>query len=384
MPKENGKKNETIEPAETSTLNRRDLIRSAGALAAAGLSGTVLAAEAQSKKQPIKAPPFQTRIFPKYYPQPDFTPEISLAGKFAVITGASRGIGRATAEALVAQGVTVVGTSRNSATVPNPPATFTLMDLDITSDASVNAFASALAGMLGGGTIDILLNNAGRLILGTPVPPPIAPNPNQYYIDQLKIGIETIYEGHIRVTNKLLPMMTKIGYSRLLYTVSVAGYLVGGGAGGAAQGNWVLQAYNSGKGALRTYANNLRGFLDVSGSNIRVSTVNPFFIRTTLADGLNPVYTEPVDANGNSPFNPVLQSVLNGFRYLQNNALPVSFVADTYVQLLSVAKPESNVAVGSSDEPFASKGGNAIIIGSALEESETSVLQYGCAPPGQS
>jgi hypothetical protein len=45
-----------------------------------------------------------------------------------------------------------------------------------------------------------------------------------------------------------------------------------------------------------------------------VSTVNPFIIDTPLPDGLNPIYTEPVDANGNSPFNPLMQQFLPQLR----------------------------------------------------------------------
>ncbi len=375
-------RDDTHKPSATSGLSRRDVISAAGALAAAGLGSAVLTAEAKPGKG--NPPPFQTKVFPKYYPLSNFTPEISLAGKFAVITGASRGIGRATAEALIAQGVTVIGTSRDVATVPNPPA-FPLLDLDITSDASVDAFHAALTSHPSySGQIDILINNAGRYTIGTPTPPPIATNPNQFYIDQLNLGVETVYQGHIRVTNKLLPLMTPSGYSRLLYTVSVAGYLAGGTATGSALGIWGLHAYYAGKSALRFYANNLGSFLGVSGSNIKVSTVNPFIIDTTLPDGLNPVFTEPVDANGDSPFNPVLQGILDGLRFAQHNGLPVSFVADTYVQLLSVAEPEPNVGVGSPDEPFATMGGTDLIKAIALEENEESVLTYGCAPPGQS
>ncbi|WP_414675415.1 SDR family NAD(P)-dependent oxidoreductase [Methylocaldum sp.] len=68
---------------------------------------------------------------------------MDLRGKLAVITGASRGIGRATAEALVERGVDVIGTSRDVKTVPNPPA-YPLLDLDITIPNSVNRFLKTL------------------------------------------------------------------------------------------------------------------------------------------------------------------------------------------------------------------------------------------------
>ena len=52
---------------------------------------------------------------------PPFTPQVMLAGKLAVVTGASRGNGRAIGDALTERGVDVIGTSRNPATVPTPP-----------------------------------------------------------------------------------------------------------------------------------------------------------------------------------------------------------------------------------------------------------------------
>ena len=110
-------------------------------------------------------------------------------------------------------------------------------------------------------------------------------------------------------------------------------------------------------------------------------------IEISLSNATNPSRmhsAEPVDANGNSPFNPGLQQLLDGFRAAQLNALPVSFVADTYRQLLSVAEPEPNVGVGSPEQPYATMGGNELTLASALEENEKSVLRYGCAPPGQS
>src|SRR5206468_7455439 len=84
-------------------------------------------------------------LTPRYYPSANFTPRIDLRGKLAVVTGASRGNGRAVGEALAARGVDVIGTSRNPAGVPNPPA-FPLLALDIADPASVLAFPAALSG----------------------------------------------------------------------------------------------------------------------------------------------------------------------------------------------------------------------------------------------
>ena len=113
-------------------------------------------------------------LAPRYYPLNHFNPEIGLTGKLAVITGASRGNGRAIGEALTALGVDVIGTSRDPSSVPNPPA-YPLLSLDITDPGSVFAFVAALQAhplFQQHGRVDILVNNAGRFVLGQIVPLP--------------------------------------------------------------------------------------------------------------------------------------------------------------------------------------------------------------------
>ncbi len=361
---------------EATSLNRRELLLGAGGAAAtAGLAATGIASNANAMGVTVATPT------PVYYPRPNFTPEINLSGKTAVITGASRGIGRATGEALAALGVNVIGTSRDAANVPNPPTAFPLVDLDVVSDASVASFVSTVSGLLGTNTIDILINNAGRYVGGQIVNPGLGPDPDQFFIDQIKLGMETNYHGQIRVTNKLLPLMTPTGYARLLYTVSIAGYLVGGGATGSALGLDSLHAYYSTKTALRTYVNYLRGKLGVTGSNVKVSSVNPFIIDTPLPLGNNPIWTEPVDANGD-PLDPASLAGAQLLRASQAGGLPASYVADTFVQLLQSNEPRENVVVGAPFEPDATSGGNPIILNSLKEEEEQSAVRYLSGIPG--
>ena len=115
-----------------------------------------------------------------------------------------------------------------------------------------------------------------------------------------------------------------------------------------------------------------------------MSTVNPYAINTPLGQGLNPIYTEPVDGNGNAPFNPIFQAVLDGNRLALQNGLPASMVAETYAQLLSMSEPEPNVVVASPDEPLATQGATELVNSIALAENEESAARFGCAPPGQS
>src|SRR2546423_10828572 len=84
----------------------------------------------------------------------------SLAGKSAVVTGASSGIGAATARALAAEGARVVGGARRTDRIAPP---VTALELDVTDPASCERFVTAAAEELTG--LDILVN-AARLALG--------------------------------------------------------------------------------------------------------------------------------------------------------------------------------------------------------------------------
>src|SRR5436190_23273995 len=84
----------------------------------------------------------------------------SLEGKSAVVTGASSGIGAATAQALAAEGARVVGGARRIDRIAPP---VTPLELDVTDPASCERFVTAATEELSG--IDILVNAAG-LALG--------------------------------------------------------------------------------------------------------------------------------------------------------------------------------------------------------------------------
>ena len=123
--------------------------------------------------------------------------------------------------------------------------------------------------------------------------------------------------------------------------------------------------------ALRTYANNLGAALSGSGSNIRVSSVHPYVMRTALATHPNPIYTRPVNANGltgDKPFDDFLGAV----RGTLDGGLDPSMVGETYAQLLSMTAPPPNVAVGSPD--LAIQGQNELITSQVLADNDNSAI----------
>jgi NAD(P)-dependent dehydrogenase (short-subunit alcohol dehydrogenase family) len=136
-----------------------------------------------------------------------------------LITGASSGFGRFTAETLAKSGHTVFATMRQPAG-KNAPAAQALkavgthvLELDVTSDASVDQAVEAVARQTGG-AIDVLFNNAGRLSAGIQ---------EAFTLDEIKSLFETNVFGPLRMNRAVLPYMRKRRSGLLISTSSVVG-----------------------------------------------------------------------------------------------------------------------------------------------------------------
>ena len=268
----------------------------------------------------------------------------------------------------------MIGTSRDPAGVPNPPA-YPLLALDVADSTSVLAFAEALVVhplFKKHGHVDILGNNAGRFVIGEIVPFP--PTDFSFYLAQRDLGLRTVYFGHVMVTNVILPLMPQQGYARIIFTASIASYTTGAALPALAES--FVDTYNSGKFALRVYANNLDTALRTAGSNIRVSTVNPYAMNTELAKYPHPVYTQPVISPGASTTDPVFNQFTAALIQLLANGLPPSMVGETYAQLLQMNDPVRNVVVGSPREPLATQGGNALVEQELVAENQISAVPF--------
>ena len=351
---------------------RRELLKAPLALAASAVALPAVWTSAREAKAGERSD--APRLAPRYYPLRNFRPQIALSGKLAVVTGASRGIGRAVGEALAASGATVIGTSRNPASVPNPPA-FPLLPLDIANPVSVSAFLAALRvhpAFAVHGQLDILVNNAGRFVIGQLIPQP--PTDPAFYFAQRELAVRTLYSGHVMVTNALLPLIPRQGYARILYTVSVASYFTSA----TIQIGSFADAYNSSKAALRTYANNLDAVLRAAGTGIRVGTVNPYTVHTAGAEHPHPIYTQPVNASGLSDSDTAFNAVIGFLRQAVAGALPPRLAGEAYAQLLQSTHPPQNVVVASPREPFATMGLNTIIEPAIVAENGTSAVPLVC------
>jgi NAD(P)-dependent dehydrogenase (short-subunit alcohol dehydrogenase family) len=121
-----------------------------------------------------------------------------------VVTGASSGIGRATALHLAAAGHHVFAGVRRPADAPAPPAAspgeITPLLLDVTDPAQIRAAAGTVAGHTGGAGLDGLVNNAGIGVFG---PLEIIP------VGQFRRQLEVNVTGQLAVTQALLPLLRR-------------------------------------------------------------------------------------------------------------------------------------------------------------------------------
>src|SRR4051794_25016144 len=182
--------------------------------------------------------------------------------KIALVTGASSGIGQATAERLANAGYKVFGTSRRGAQ-PGKQA-FEMLALDVTSDASVEAAVGEV--IRREGRIDLLVNNAG---FG------VAPaGAEESSMDQARAIFDTNFFGIIRMTRAAVPHMRRQGSGRIINIGSVLGFLpMPYGA-----------LYAATKHAVEGYSESLDHELRTRG--IRVSVVEPAYTKTQFDTNL--------------------------------------------------------------------------------------------------
>lgn len=132
--------------------------------------------------------------------------------KTAIITGASTGIGRVSAEALAKAGYKVFGTSRKPTN--DGPRGVTMLVTDVTSDASAKKLVDDV--MATTGRIDLLINNAGFGVTGAAEESSIA---------QVRSLFETNFFGTVRVANAVLPIMRQQRNGRILNLSSGLGFI---------------------------------------------------------------------------------------------------------------------------------------------------------------
>ena len=234
----------------------------------------------------------------------------------ALVTGASSGIGEATAQRLATAGYKVYGTSRRGAQAGHR--SFALLALDVTSDASVEAAVSELMRLEG--RIDLLVNNAG---FG------VAPaGAEESSLDQARAIFETNFFGIVRMTRAVVPHMRRQGSGRIINIGSVLGLVP--------QPYGAL--YAATKHAVEGYSESLDHELRTRG--IRVSVIEPAYTKTHFDAN----FLEP-DAKLDE-YREIRSSLGKTLAKLMAGADEPSVVAEAVLKAASAAHPKLRYTAG--------------------------------------
>jgi NADP-dependent 3-hydroxy acid dehydrogenase YdfG len=192
----------------------------------------------------------------------------SLDGRTALVTGASSGIGAATAVALAEAGAAVaIGARRTdrldalATRLRDGGATVLQLELDVTDEQACVDAVRRTRQELGG--LDVLVNNAGVMLLGT-----IAGADTEDWRRMLHTNVL----GLMYMTHAAIDGMVEQGSGDVVNISSVAGRTARKGAG----------VYNASKWAVNAFSESLRQ--EVTGRGVRISLVEPGAVATELTD----------------------------------------------------------------------------------------------------
>lgn len=192
--------------------------------------------------------------------------------KTVIVTGASSGIGAATATALAAKGARVVLAARNQerldalvSQIESDGGTAVARVSDVTDRHDAQEVADFAVQTYG--TIDILVNNAGLMLFS---------RWSDLAVDDWDAMVDTNIKGYLYSVAAVLPTMIERSSGQILNMDSVAGHQVDPGAG----------VYSSTKFFVQAMTESMRKDLALE-HGIRVSTVSPGVINTGWADKVN-------------------------------------------------------------------------------------------------
>jgi NAD(P)-dependent dehydrogenase (short-subunit alcohol dehydrogenase family) len=246
----------------------------------------------------------------------------------ALITGASTGIGRATALRLAGSGWTVLAGVRKAADGEALRAAggerVIPLELDVTNPAQIERAAERV-GELAPGGLDALVNNAGSAV-GGPL--------ELISLDDLRRQFDVNFFGHVAVTQALIPALRR-AHGRIVLISSVGGLVT----------TPYLAPYHASKYALEAVANSLR--LELAGSHVQVALIEPGSVATPIWEknrGQVEEFTVPAELCEQYGHVPAAMA-----KALQNTArrgIPPERVAQTIERALSAKRMRARYLIG--------------------------------------
>src|SRR6516165_2138971 len=264
---------------------------------------------------------------------------MSDGARWALVTGASAGIGRACAEELHAAGWAVTGASRRGTTSTG----WTGLVMDVDDDDSVRA---GVAGMLAaGGRIDALVASAGwglagagcMLAAGGRIDALVASAGwglagavEQCTIGEAKAQLETNFWGCVRVLQQVLPAMRAHGGGRIVLMSSIGGVI----------GIPFQAFYSASKFALEGLGEALA--YEVAPFGVHVTLVEPGNVKTDFTASRRMAQA----AGGDPVYSAALTKAVGLMERGEANGVPAADVADVVRRVLESRRPPRRVSVG--------------------------------------
>jgi NADP-dependent 3-hydroxy acid dehydrogenase YdfG len=206
--------------------------------------------------------------------------DADLAGRVVAITGASSGIGEATALACAQAGASVALAARRTERIGAlaariesefPSSRALAITADVGDEAAANSFIERAAAELG--RLDALVNNAGVMLLG-----PIAGAPT----DEWRAMVHVNVFGVLYCTHAALPVMLEQGTGHIVNVSSVAGRFARAGSG----------VYNLTKFGVGAFSEALRQ--EIAPLGLRVTLIEPGAVSTELPEHNRPEIQEVI------------------------------------------------------------------------------------------
>jgi NAD(P)-dependent dehydrogenase (short-subunit alcohol dehydrogenase family) len=235
--------------------------------------------------------------------------------RVAIVTGASGGIGEATARALARAGYRVFGTYRK--TPQSQPKDLEYVLCDVTSDGSVEAAVKEV--LAKAGRIDLLVNNAGVGLVG---------GAEESSLAQAKSLFDVNLFGVMRTTKAVLPVMRRQRVGRVVNISSVQGLIPAP----------YFALYASSKHALEGYSESLDH--EVRDAGVRVVLVEPAYTRTLFESNLLQA-DQPLDE-----YKPARSNAVLVMHDVMKNADSPEVVAHAVLKAATAANPRRRYTAG--------------------------------------
>lgn len=249
--------------------------------------------------------------------------------KVILITGASSGIGKATAEKLIKEGHSVYCAARRVEQMKDlENMGGHILAMDVTNEEQMISAVNQIIEERG--KIDVLFNNAGYAIYGAVEDTSIADARRQFDVNIF---------GLARLTQLVLPHMRKQESGKIINTSSMGGKIY------TPLGAW----YHATKHALEGWSDCLR--LEVKQFGIDVVLIEPGIIKTEFGDVMN---TPMMERSGNGVYANLAKSVEKATTdsYEKGNSSPATVIANVVSKAINARKPKTRYAAGKLAKPL--------------------------------